>query len=64
MYQANLTLVLEVGADPIGQNIMLSSPLIVILLAPTQNIAGTILVLYCADLPSGGTQQQVAEMLY
>ncbi len=59
MYQANLTLVLEVGADPIGQNIVLSSPLIVILLAPTQNIAG-----YCADLPSGGTQQQVAEMLY
>ncbi len=36
MREANLTLT-EVGADPICQNVMLSSPLIVILLAPTQN---------------------------
>ena len=55
MRQANLTL-LEVRADPIGRNTMLSSPLIVLLLAPTQNMAGTILVMFRADLPSGGTQ--------
>ncbi len=36
MRKANLTLI-EVGADPICRNVMLSSPLIVILLAPTQN---------------------------
>ncbi len=63
MHEANLTLI-EVGADPIGQNVMLFSPLIVIFLAPTGNVAGTILVMYCADLPSGQTQQQVEEMLY
>ena len=62
MCQLNLTL-LEVGADPIGQNVMLSSPLIVLLLAPTQNMAGTILVMFRADLPSGGTQWRVREML-
>ena len=55
MCQLNLTL-LEVGADPIGQNVMLSSPLIVVLLALTRNMAGTILVRFCVDLPSGGTQ--------
>jgi hypothetical protein len=63
MRQANLTL-LEVGANPIGQNVMLSSPLIVIPLVPTQNVAGTIIVLYRNNLPSGGTQRRVAEMLY
>jgi hypothetical protein len=62
MHKASLTQI-EVGADPICQNIILPSPLIVILLAPTQNIAGTILVLYRSDLPSGRTQRQVAEML-
>ncbi len=55
MRKANLTLT-EVGADPICRNVMLSSPLIVILLVPILNIAGTILVLYPADLPSGRTQ--------
>jgi hypothetical protein len=36
MREANLTLI-KVGADPICRNVMLSSPLIVILLAHTQN---------------------------
>ncbi len=36
MREANLTLI-EVGADPICQNVMLSFPFIVILFAPTQN---------------------------
>ncbi len=36
MHKANLTLI-EVGTDPICRNIMLSSPFIVILLAPTRN---------------------------